>query len=111
MTEKDKEIQHLRRVVEDQKKKIDALTLRNQILMQEEDRLRREIASLKLMVDQLHETTEAPRMLTIRQTAETGILPENTLRQFVKTGKVPFIRVGNRVLINYNKLCRMLEDC
>ena len=83
----------------------------NRILMQEEDRLRREIASLKLMVDQLHETTEAPRMLTIRQTAETGILPENTLRQFVKTGKVPFIRVGNRVLINYNKLCRMLEDC
>ena len=55
MTEKDKEIQHLRRVVEDQKKKIEDLTLRNQIQMQEEDRLRREIESLKLMVDQLHE--------------------------------------------------------
>lgn len=55
MTEKDKEIQHLRRVVEDQKKKIDDLTLRNQIQMQEETRLRREIESLKLMVDQLHE--------------------------------------------------------
>ena len=55
MTEKDKEIQHLRRVVEDQKKKIDDLTLRNQIQMQEETRLRREIESLKMMVDQLHE--------------------------------------------------------
>lgn len=55
MTEKDKEIQHLRRVVEDQKKKIDGLTLRNQILMQETAGLLREIASLKLMVDQLHE--------------------------------------------------------
>ena len=55
MTEKDKEIQHLRRVVEDQKKKIDDLTLRNQIQMQEAARLRREIESLKLMVDQLHE--------------------------------------------------------
>lgn len=55
MTEKDKEIQHLRRVVEDQKKKIEDLTLRNQIQMQEKDRLRREIESLKLMVDQLHE--------------------------------------------------------
>ena len=55
MTEKDKEIQHLRRVVEDQKKKIDDLTLRNQIQMQEEARLRREIESLKMMVDQLHE--------------------------------------------------------
>ena len=55
MTEKDKEIQHLRRVVEDQKKKIEDLTQRNQIQMQEETRLRREIESLKLMVDQLHE--------------------------------------------------------
>ena len=40
MTEKDKEIQHLRRVVEQQKKKIDDLNLRNQIQMQEETRLR-----------------------------------------------------------------------
>ena len=55
MTEKDKEIQHLRRVVEDQKKKIEDLTLRSQIQMQEEARLRREIESLKMMVDQLHE--------------------------------------------------------
>ena len=55
MTEKDKEIQNLRRVVEDQKKKIEDLTLRNQIQMQEETRLRREIESLKMMVDQLHE--------------------------------------------------------
>ena len=55
MTEKDKEIQHLRRVVEDQRKKIEDLNLRNQIRMQEETRLRREIESLRLMVDQLHE--------------------------------------------------------
>ena len=59
MTEKDKEIQHLRRVVEDQKKKIEDLPLRNQIQMQEEARLRREIESLKLMVDQLHERERA----------------------------------------------------
>ena len=55
MTEKDKEIQHLRRVVEDQRKKIEDLNLRTQIQMQEETRLRREIESLRLMVDQLHE--------------------------------------------------------
>ena len=55
MTEKDKEIQHLRRVVEDQRKKIEDLNLRNQIQIQEETRLRGEIESLRLMVDQLHE--------------------------------------------------------
>ena len=55
MTEKDKEIQHLSRVVEDQRKKIEDLNLRNQIQMQEETRLRREIESLRLMIDQMHE--------------------------------------------------------
>ncbi len=60
MTEKDKEIQHLRRVVEDQRKKIEDLNLRNQIQMQEETRLRREIESLRLMVDQLHERKRVP---------------------------------------------------
>ena len=55
MTEKDKEIQHLRRVVEDQRKKIEDLNFRNQIQMQEETRLRREIESLRLMIDQMHE--------------------------------------------------------
>ena len=59
MTEKDKEIQHLRRVVEDQRKKSEDLNLRNQIQMQEETRLRREIESLRLMVDQLHERERA----------------------------------------------------
>lgn len=55
MTVKDKEIQHLRRVVEDQKRKIDDLILRTQIQKQEETRLRRENESLRLMIDQLHE--------------------------------------------------------
>ena len=55
MTEKDKEIQHLRRVVEDQRKKIEDLNFRNQIQIQEETRLRREIESLRLMIDKLHE--------------------------------------------------------
>ena len=56
-------------------------------------------------------TTNAPKMLTIRQTAKTGILPENALRQMVKNGTAPFIMCGNKALINYNKLVQMLEEC
>lgn len=55
-------------------------------------------------------TTTTPKMLTIRQTAKTGILPENALRQLVKSGKCPHITTGNRVLINYTKLVQMLEE-
>lgn len=51
-----------------------------------------------------------PRMLTIRQTAATGILPENALRAMVKEGRCPHIMCGTRALINYDKLVQMLEE-
>lgn len=56
-------------------------------------------------------TTVAPRMLTIRETARTGILPEHALRQMVKSGTCPHIMAGNKALINYDKLVKMLEEC
>jgi len=55
--------------------------------------------------------TEAPRMLTIRETARTGILPESALRTMVKDGRAPHIMVGCKALINYDKLVQMLEEC
>lgn len=51
-----------------------------------------------------------PKMLTIRETARTGILPEHALRRLLKTGKLPAIYVGNRALINYDKLCDQLSS-
>lgn len=56
-------------------------------------------------------TTTVPRMMTIRRVAATGILPEHTIRSMVKDGSAPFIMCGNRALINFDKLVRMLEEC
>ena len=50
------------------------------------------------------------RFLTIRQIAKTGLLPEHALRVMEKTGKLPSIRTGNRILINYDRLVEMLEN-
>ena len=50
------------------------------------------------------------RFLTIRQCAATGILPEHALRLLSKQGKLPQITIGNRVLINYNKLVEKLNS-
>lgn len=50
-----------------------------------------------------------PRMMTIRQTAATGILPENTLRQMAKEGRLPCMKTGNKVLINVDKLIEELN--
>lgn len=54
-------------------------------------------------------TISTPRMLTIRQAAATGILPENALRQMVKAGTCPHIMIGNKALINFDRLVQMLE--
>ena len=51
-----------------------------------------------------------PKMMTIREVARTGILPENALRMFVKQNKIPHIKVNKKVLINFKVLCDMLND-
>ena len=52
-----------------------------------------------------------PRMLTIRQVAKTGILPEYAIRTGVKAGWIPHIMVGTKALVNYDKLVKLLEEC
>ena len=56
------------------------------------------------------EVITAPKMMTIRQVAATGLLPEYALRQLVKQGKIPCLQVGNRTLINYSRLVEMLNQ-
>ena len=51
-----------------------------------------------------------PRMMTIREVARTGILPENAIRRMVKTGQCPHIMVGTKCLVNYDKLLNLLEE-
>ena len=51
-----------------------------------------------------------PRMMTIREVASTGLLPEHALRTMVKTGQAPYILVGSRALINYDKLIAQLNN-
>ena len=46
--------------------------------------------------------TNRPRMLSIKETARTGILPETALRSLVKQGKIPGIYVGAKFLVNYD---------
>lgn len=51
-----------------------------------------------------------PRMMTIRQVAKTGILPEHAIRQMVKRGIIPSLPAGNKALINFDNLLKMLEE-
>ena len=51
----------------------------------------------------------APRMLTIRETAATGVLPEHALRAGVKAGWVPHIMIGSKALVNFDRLVAYLN--
>ena len=51
-----------------------------------------------------------PTMLTIREIARTGILPEHALRILLKAGKLPAIYVGKKALINFDRLCEQLAS-
>lgn len=48
-------------------------------------------------------------MMTIRQAAATGILPEAALRRLVKDGTIPAIYSGTKAFINFDRLCEMLS--
>ena len=51
-----------------------------------------------------------PRMLTVREVAATGVLRENAIRAGMREGWVPYIKSGNKALINYDKLIAKLES-
>lgn len=50
-----------------------------------------------------------PQMLTIRETAKTGILPETALRRLAAEDRLPALKVGNRLLVNLDLLIEQLN--
>ena len=52
----------------------------------------------------------APKLLTIRQTAATGIVSEHFLRLMLKQNRLPGIYSGSRFLVNYELLIEQLNQ-
>lgn len=50
-----------------------------------------------------------PKMMTVRQIAETGLLPENTIRVMLKNGQIQAVYSGKKALINFDNLCSYLR--
>lgn len=48
--------------------------------------------------------------MTIRETAKTGISPETALRRLAAENRLPALKVGNRLLVNYDRLVQMLDE-
>ena len=52
---------------------------------------------------------QIPKMLTIRETVRTGILPETALRRLAAENRLPALKVGNRLLVNFDMLVEQLN--
>lgn len=55
-------------------------------------------------------TLEFPIMMSIRDIAKTGVLPENAIRTMVKNGSIQVVHSGTKVLINFKLLCEYLNS-
>lgn len=54
-------------------------------------------------------TNNIPRMMTVREIAKTGLLPENTIRVMLKNGQIQAVYSGRKALINFDSLCEYLR--
>lgn len=54
-------------------------------------------------------TCTVPRMLTIRETAKTKILPENALRAMLRAGRLPGVYCGVKFMVNFDRLVEQLN--
>ena len=50
-----------------------------------------------------------PKLMTIRQVANTGLIPEKALRELVKQGVVKVLYSGNRAFVNYQNVCNVVH--
>lgn len=48
--------------------------------------------------------------MSIRKTAESGLISEHYLRRMLKRGELPHIMSGRKVLVNYNLLVEKLNE-
>lgn len=53
--------------------------------------------------------TQKLTLMTVRQIARTGILPEHALRSLLKSGRITAVYVGRKAYINYDTLCQQLS--
>ena len=51
-----------------------------------------------------------PKLMTIRQVAKTGLIPEKALRQLVKQGIVKVLYSGKKAFINYQSVCNIINN-
>lgn len=51
-----------------------------------------------------------PKMMTVRQVAATGLLPESAIRRLLREKKIVAVYSGKKAFINFDLLCNQLAN-
>lgn len=51
-----------------------------------------------------------PKMMTVREIAATGLLPEAAIRRLLRENKIPAVYSGKKAYINFDLLCKQLAS-
>lgn len=55
-------------------------------------------------------TNSIPKMMTVREVAATGLLPEAAIRRLLRENKIPAVYSGKKAYINFDLLCKQLAN-
>ena len=55
-------------------------------------------------------TYNIPKMMTVRQVAATGLLPESAIRRLLREKKIAAVYSGNKAFINFDIRCNQLAN-
>jgi hypothetical protein len=55
-------------------------------------------------------SSNLPRMMSVRQVAATGILPESAIRNMLRENKLPAVYSGKKAYINFDLMCQQLSN-
>lgn len=55
-------------------------------------------------------TNSIPKMMTVREVAATGLLPEAAIRRLLRENKIPVVYSGKKAYINFDLLCKQLAN-
>ena len=82
---------------------------RLEILEEKKKKLELELEQLTNQME-INSAEDVPRMLTIREAAKEVGLSYNYIRSLCLSGRIVSIRVGNRTLVNREKLIAFLNS-
>ena len=57
-----------------------------------------------------NKTNKIPKMMTVREVAATGLLPESAIRRLLCEKKIAAVYSGKKAFINFDMLCNQLAN-